>query len=125
MPGQYEGTPIQQQKVDLTAAEWSWYANITLKRVSSGGTLRISFDEAGGSSSYIGTQNTWVSQDSPTMNLGWVEKTDTTAMGAYEKGTILHEFGHALGLLHELQSPARTHILTLNEEGPPLSIPVD
>lgn len=55
------------------------------------------------------------------MNLGWVENTTTTAMGGYEKGTILHEFGHALGLLHELQSPARTNVLTLNEEGPSLN----
>ncbi len=79
--------------------------------------LSISFDEAGGSFSWIGTQNNWVSKDEATMNLGWVENTGTTAMGAYEKGTILHEFGHALGLLHELQSPARTNVLTLNEEG--------
>lgn len=116
LPGKFQGTTIQRNKVDKTVAEWNWFANITFQKVASGGKLRVTFDESLGSWSYIGTQNLEIPTNEATLNLGWVEK-GTTAMGAYEKGTILHEFGHALGLLHEHQSPARPGSLTLNEEG--------
>lgn len=89
--------------------------------MASGGNLRVTFDESLGSWSYLGTQNLEIPANEATLNLGWVEK-GTTAMGAYEKGTILHEFGHALGLLHEHQSPARPGSLTLKEEGRLLNI---
>jgi hypothetical protein len=48
------------------------------------------------------------------MNLGWLDAgfADATTK---ERGTILHEFGHALGLLHEHQSPARGNSLHLDE----------
>lgn len=92
------------------------YANITFQRVDSGGNLRVTFDPSLGSWTYVGTQNLKIPANQTTLNLGWVDKTNP-AMGAYEKGTILHEFGHALGLLHEHQSPARPGSLTLNEEG--------
>lgn len=49
------------------------------------------------------------------MNLGWVLEGAQNA--AENRGTILHEVGHALGLKHEHQSPARGGTLTLNEQG--------
>ena len=49
---------------------------------------------SGGSWSRIGTDATKVPLMSCTMNLGFVDR-----------ATVLHEFGHALGLIHEHQSP--------------------
>jgi len=36
-------------------------------------------------------------------------------LSSNDRSTILHEFGHALGMLHELQSPARGGTIHLNE----------
>ena len=47
-----------------------------------------------GSWSYLGTDATRVPKESFTMNLGFVDRS-----------TVLHEFGHSLGLIHEHQSP--------------------
>ncbi|KAJ7336121.1 hypothetical protein DFH08DRAFT_1018372, partial [Mycena albidolilacea] len=50
-----------------------------------------------------------------TMNLGWVA--DTTTVSDDDRGSILHhEFGQALGLLHEHQSRARNGTITLDED---------
>ena len=57
--------------------------------------IRISFDPNGGSSSYVGTDcDDYYFKGKPTMNLGW-----------FNVATVLHEFGHALGLIHEHQNP--------------------
>lgn len=48
----------------------------------------------GGSWSYIGTDASRIPLESFSMNLGFVDRP-----------TVLHEFGHALGLIHEHQSP--------------------
>ncbi|MCB1056317.1 MAG: peptidase, partial [Acidobacteria bacterium] len=47
-----------------------------------------------GSWSYIGTDCLDIPRDSPTMNFGWLDQ-----------GVVLHEFGHAIGLIHEHQNP--------------------
>lgn len=47
------------------------------------------------------------------MNFGWVGG-DDSYVTAKERGVILHEFGHALGMLHEHESPARGGVLTLD-----------
>ncbi|KAJ7487013.1 hypothetical protein FB451DRAFT_1554137 [Mycena latifolia] len=107
------GTTNQQNKVDKVILEWFPYANITFQRVTSG-TLRIAFDPKSGSWSYVGTVNLSVSSGQVTMNLGWVE--DSTTVSQDDRGVILHEFGHALGLLHEHQSPARGGTLHLDED---------
>lgn len=56
--------------------------------------IRIKFDEASsGSWSIIGATARTEASDMWTMNLGWICA-----------GTILHEFGHALGMAHEHQN---------------------
>jgi hypothetical protein len=54
--------------------------------------IRISFDPDGGAWSLVGTDA--IGQKGPTMNLGW-----------FDVSTVMHEFGHVLGLVHEHQNP--------------------
>ena len=61
--------------------------------------IRITFDPTLGNWSYVGALTSSVSPSAATMNLGWV--LDSTTDQPFEKGVILHEFGHALGLTHE------------------------
>ncbi|MEU8693979.1 M12 family metallopeptidase [Streptomyces sp. NPDC048665] len=61
--------------------------------------LRIGFQHGGGSWSAVGREALSVGRGERTMNLGW----DVT--GPQERGTILHVIGHALGMVHEHQSP--------------------
>ena len=64
------------------------------KFVDRGGDVRVRFNSAGGSSSLVGT-GCKASAAEYTLTLGWLDV-----------GTIIHEFSHALGMLHELQNPA-------------------
>ncbi|KAK7685783.1 hypothetical protein QCA50_011129 [Cerrena zonata] len=108
------GRSSQHYKVDFIAQEWTWYTNIRFRKIKSDGMIRISFDPSSGSWSYVGRQCEKVDGNDATMNLGSINPT-TMAPSLNEKGVILHEFGHALGLLHEHQSPSRSGVLTLNE----------
>ena len=66
---------------------------LTFVFVESGGDIRISFNKDDGSWSLIGT-DCLESKDKSTMNFGWLDC-----------GTIMHEFGHVLGMIHEHQNP--------------------
>jgi len=58
-------------------------------------SIRIKFNEKKGSWSKVGSDALSVSdQSEPTMNFGW-----------FNTSTVLHEFGHAIGLVHEHQNP--------------------
>jgi len=77
-------------------------AELTFERVKAGGQIRVSFRYAGSWSS-IGNSCLEIKDDSvPTMNFGWLRRADAQEA----RRVVLHEFGHALGLLHEHQSPA-------------------
>jgi serralysin len=96
------GTPVVRAKVKEYALQWMQYARVTLTFVEDGNAhVRISFVK-GGSSSRIGTDCKKIPADQATMNYGWL--TDTTAEDEFSR-VILHEFGHALGCIHEHQHP--------------------
>ncbi|KAI0267595.1 hypothetical protein BGY98DRAFT_1190947 [Russula aff. rugulosa BPL654] len=108
----YPGTPHQQRKVKLVIKEWEKYANVRFEYVDSqDAIIRITLDSHDGSWSFIGRDITTVKPLHPTMNLAWID--DTEDICEIDKGIILHEFGHALGLRHEHQSPKRGGILDL------------
>ncbi|KAJ7153279.1 hypothetical protein C8R46DRAFT_1197359 [Mycena filopes] len=106
------GSDNQKFKVDRVILEWFPYANITFER-STVGTLRISFNPQLGSWSYVGKVNQSIVSPAATMNLGWIA--DDDVITEQDRGVILHEFGHVLGLLHEHQSPAREGTIQLDE----------
>ncbi|RXW14652.1 hypothetical protein EST38_g11202 [Candolleomyces aberdarensis] len=114
------GNAIQQAKVISVAKEWERYANIKLDFESAArkplnAIIRISFDEGLGSWSTVGKIAFHPEvKDQATMNFGWVLSITTEAT-AKERGVILHEFGHAIGYLHEHQSPRRGDKLKLKE----------
>ncbi len=62
--------------------------------VDSNADIRIGFDASSGAWSLLGTDVRLGSRSEKTMNHGWIDV-----------GTIIHEFGHAIGLIHEHQNP--------------------
>lgn len=69
--------------------------------------LRISFALSGQAWSYVGTDNLEIPLGQATMNLGWLDD-DTQYDSELYKNTgqvVLHEFCHALGMIHEHQNP--------------------
>ena len=55
--------------------------------------IRINFDPKDGAWSYIGNGCLSIKYDEPTMNFGW-----------FDVPTVIHEFCHALGMIHEHQN---------------------
>jgi hypothetical protein len=64
--------------------------------------IRVNFS-GNGYWSHVGTDALLVDQDAPTMQLGgFAPDTDDVVL----RRTVLHEFGHAIGCIHEQASPA-------------------
>jgi hypothetical protein len=101
-----DGVPEVQEKVARYANQWSEYANITFAFDNDpNAEIRVSFQEEG-SWSALGTDalvEEFFPADGPTMNYGWLTPDSTDE--EYSR-VVLHEFGHALSLIHEHQSPA-------------------
>ena len=67
--------------------------------------IRISFDKPGYWSMLGQFAVQYTKQEEASMNFEGFDKIDPSQLSDYGVGTVKHEFGHALGLLHEHQSP--------------------
>ncbi len=93
------GARDEHEAVKDAAQEWSQHANIRFVfDDSESAQIKVAFAQGEGSWSYVGTDALAVAPGSePTMNFGWSIVND--------RDTLLHNLGHALGLLHEHQNP--------------------
>lgn len=98
-----EGSEALQKRVFAVAQEWKKYANISFALTEiADADIRVAFAPGAGSWSYLGTDCHAISGDQPTMNYGWLtDESDDVEV----RRVVLHEFGHALGFIHEHQNP--------------------
>jgi hypothetical protein len=88
------------------AKQLEQWAHVRFDVVTSGvAEIRIGFDTRDGSWSTVGLDANFVPQDQRTMNFGWLYPNTSTADYS---AVVKHEFLHALGAIHEHQSPGAT-----------------
>ncbi|GLB68216.1 hypothetical protein [Arthrobacter mangrovi] len=105
--GFLEGDPGLQQRVLAVAREWTGpdLANLQFDEAADAeADIRVAFQQGNGSWSYLGTQAQHIGAGEPTMNYGWLtpDSPDDEV-----RRVVLHEFGHAVGLIHEHQNPQK------------------
>ncbi len=100
------GNSFVQSKVRQYAVVWEDYANLKFEWVSSTSSANIKigfregqFADESGSWSYLGTDS---NNHAHSMHFGWFDNNTTDTEF---RRTTIHEFGHALGLIHEHQNP--------------------
>jgi serralysin len=126
-----DGDPGVQQKVQNAALAWTApqlaHLRFDFRKNTTETQIRISFSYAG-SWSVIGTTCKQImDKTQPTMNFGWLtpDSSDEEV-----RSVVLHEFGHALGLIHEHQNPAggiqwNRDAIIRDLSGPPNNWPLD
>jgi hypothetical protein len=101
-----DGDPALHARVEAVARQWIQPGRAQLFfdfRTDTNATdIRISFAQEG-SWSVLGRTSQRIPMGEPTMNFGWL--TPQSSNQELER-VVLHEFGHALGLVHEHQLPA-------------------
>lgn len=98
------GSKKYKDLIKKYAKEWEKYANIKFEFVEVGNAhirVILTGNDGGGNYSKLGTMALMVPQEEHTMHL------DTTSFTTpqYTYTAIVHEFGHAIGLMHEHMSP--------------------
>jgi hypothetical protein len=118
--GFLSGTGSKQKEVLALGKEWAKYANINIISASTPeeADVRVTFGEES-EWSFMGTQCLSVPKKEATMNLpsNWLDEDFRT--------TVLHAFGHVLGLMHEHQTPEGNKLFDWNRAydyfaGPPM-----
>jgi serralysin len=100
-----DGDDSLQQRVREVAERWTApdMANVRFQFVETGPSeIRIAFGPGDGSWSVLGTVCREIPDLEATMNYGWLTP---TSEDDEVRRVVLHEFGHALGLIHEHQNP--------------------
>ena len=101
-----DGSAKQKALAQKYATSWSKYANVIFDfSAGAKAEIRISFVADAGSWSAVGTdclvRGAFPAAE-PTMNFGWLrDGTDETEW----RRVVVHEFGHAIGAIHEHQNP--------------------
>ncbi|MFD1470448.1 M12 family metallopeptidase [Hymenobacter caeli] len=92
-----------------TANEWSAYGNIKFILTTNKATsdIRVAFRAGNGYLSAVGTHATEAAYVNHTTM--WLQNLDKQPKDEFKR-VVLHEFGHSIGLLHEIQSPAAASI---------------
>ena len=102
-----DGSPKQRLLTQKFATAWSKYANVNFDfNAGSKAEIRVSFAADPGSWSAVGTDclvRAAFPANEATMNFGWLR--DGTDLIEWRR-VVTHEFGHALGAIHEHQNPS-------------------
>jgi hypothetical protein len=98
-----DGDADLHERVQVIARKWLEYANLVFNFGNHAeAELRITF-RGNGYSSSVGTDATTIPQDQDTMMLGGLS---TETPQEEFRRPVLHEFGHAIGCIHEQAQPA-------------------
>ena len=102
-----DGSPKQRTLTQKYATAWSKFANVIFDfNAGAKAEIRVSFVADPGSWSAVGTDcllRAAFPLTEATMNFGWLrDGTDPTEW----RRVVTHEFGHALGAIHEHQNPS-------------------
>jgi hypothetical protein len=96
-----DGRRALAERVTEVAREWTRYANIAIVATEMPAPIRVSF-RGPASWSLVGRRALSADPGAPTVNLAL----DDPSASDRVEGTILHEFGHVLGAIHEHASPS-------------------